>query len=49
MCLATFAVNFNTCYSISKDDDIAGIDEADEEEKIDNGDIEHENSSTFKQ
>ena len=41
MCLATFAVNYNVCYSISKDDDIAGIEEADEEE-IDNDDIEHE-------
>ena len=42
MCLATFAVNYNVCYSISKDDDIAGIEEADEEEEIDNDDIEHE-------
>ena len=41
MCLATFAVNYNVCYSISKDDDIAGIEEADEEE-IDNDDLEHE-------
>ena len=41
MCLATFAVNY-VCYSISKDDDIAGIEEADEEEEIDNDDIEHE-------
>ena len=43
MCLATFAVNYNACYSISKDDDIAGIEEADEEEEeIDNDDIECE-------
>ena len=42
MCLATFAVNYNVCYSISKDDDIAGIEEADEEEEIDNDDIECE-------
>ena len=42
MCLATFAVNYDVCYSISKDDDIAGIEEADEEEEIDNDDIEHE-------
>ena len=41
MCLATFAVNYNVCYSISKDDNIAGIEEADEEE-IDNDDIECE-------
>ena len=42
MCLATFAVNYNVCYSISKDYDIAGIEEADEEEEIDNDDIECE-------
>ena len=42
MCLATFAVNYNVCYSISKDDDIAGIEESDEEEEIDNDDIECE-------
>ena len=42
MCLATFAVNYNVCYSISKDDDISGIEEADEEEEIDNDDIECE-------
>ena len=42
MCLATFAVNYNVCYSISKDDDIACIGEADEEEEIDNDDIECE-------
>ena len=42
MCLATFAVNYNVCYSISKDDDIAGVEEADEEEEIDDDDIEHE-------
>ena len=41
MCLATFAMNYNVCYSISKDD-IAGIEEADKEEEIDNDDIEHE-------
>ena len=28
MCLATFAVNYNVCYSVSKDDDILGIEEA---------------------
>ena len=49
MCLATFAVNYNVCYSISKDDDIAGIEEADEEEEIDNDDIECKKSSTFNQ
>ena len=38
MCLATFAVNYNVCYSVSKDDDIIGIGEADEEEDIDNDD-----------
>ena len=32
MCLATFAVNYNVCHSISKDDDIVGIEDADEEE-----------------
>ena len=42
MCLATFAVNYNVCYSISKDDHIAGIEEADEEEEIDSDDIERE-------
>ena len=42
MCLATFAVNYNVCYSISKDDDIAAIEQADEEEEIDNDDIEHQ-------
>ena len=42
MCLATFPVNYNVCYSISKDDDIAGIEEADEEEEINTDDIEHE-------
>ena len=42
MCLATFAVNYNVCYSISKDDDIASIEQADEEEEIDNDDIEHQ-------
>ena len=42
MCLATFAVNYNVCYSISKDDDIAGIEETDEEEEIDNDDKECE-------
>ena len=42
MSLATFAVNYNVCYSISKDDDIAGTEEADEEEEIDNDDIERE-------
>ena len=42
MCLATFAVNYDVCYSISKDNDIAGIEEADEEGEIDNNDIEHE-------
>ena len=36
MCLATFAVNYNVCYSMSKDDDIAAIEQADEEEEIDN-------------
>ena len=35
-------MNYNVCYSISKDDDIAGIEEADEEEEIDNDDIEHQ-------
>ena len=42
MCLATFAVNYNVCYSISKDDDIAAIEQADEEEEIDNDNIEHQ-------
>ena len=42
MCLATFAVNYNVCYSISKDDDIAGIEEADKDEEIDSDDIGHE-------
>ena len=42
MCLTTFAVNYNVCYSISKDDDIAAIEQADEEEEIDNDDIEHQ-------
>ena len=42
MCLATFAVNYSVCYSIFKNDDIAGIEEADEEEEIDNDDIECE-------
>ena len=46
MCLATFAVNYNVCYSVSKDDDIIGIGEADEEE-IDNDDIELENQSNM--
>ena len=27
MCLATFAVNYNVCYSISKDDDISAIEQ----------------------
>ena len=43
MCLATSAVNDNVCYSVSKDDGIIGIGEADEEEEIDNDDIELEN------
>ena len=46
MCLATFAVNYNVCYSVSRDDDIIGIGEADEED-IDNDDIEHEKQSNM--
>ena len=42
MCLATFAVNYNVCYSISKDDDIVGIEEDDEKEEIDSDNIECE-------
>ena len=47
MCLATFAVNYNVCYSVSKDDDIIGIGEAVEEEEIDNDDIELFNQSNM--
>ena len=36
-------MNYNVCYSISKDDNITGIEEVDEEEEIDNDDIECEN------
>ena len=47
MCLATFAVNYNVCYSVSKDNDIIGIGEADEEEEVDNIDKELENQSNM--
>ena len=47
MCLTTFAVNYNVCCSVSKDDDIIGIGGADEEEVIDNDDIELENQSNM--